>query len=97
MKLKLKRSTQSTDSPATLQKIKELEELNAKSAEEKSDLIKFVERLSSDIDRLGEEVDTLRTRLTESREENSKLNKEVHDVKSVETTSKVCRTRKQRD
>ncbi|TIA69826.1 hypothetical protein E3P92_03366 [Wallemia ichthyophaga] len=89
IKLKIQQSSQNTaDSPETLQKIKELEELNAKSAEEKSDLIKFVERLSSDIERLGEEVDSLRTRLTESREENSKLNKDLQDVKSFETTNK---------
>lgn len=96
IKLKIQQSSQNTaDSPETLQKIKELEELNAKSAEEKSDLIKFVERLSSDIERLGEEVDSLRTRLTESREENSKLNKDLQDVKSFETTNKVCRARHQ--
>ncbi|TIC04624.1 hypothetical protein E3Q16_02603 [Wallemia mellicola] len=87
LKLQAKKTTTAED-PVTVSKIKELEELNKKSNEEKADLLKFTERLSADIDRLGTEVDTSRNRLSEAREENSKLTKEVHDAKSVETTSK---------
>ncbi|TIA91286.1 hypothetical protein E3P99_01148 [Wallemia hederae] len=88
IKLKLTQNNSTSESPQTLEKIKQLEQLNAQSTEEKNDLIKFVDRLSSDIDRLNEEVDSMRTRLSQSREENSTLNKELHNLKSVETTNK---------
>lgn len=56
---------------------------------EKRDLIQVLEKESDDSNRRINEIDDLRLRNKNSRDEISNLIKQVNDAKSVETTSKV--------
>lgn len=56
---------------------------------EKRDLIQVLEKESDDSNRRINEIDDLRLRNKNSRDEISNLIKQVNDAKSAETTSKV--------